>query len=307
MTPEMGVDFEGAELHQRLPREVLLALDGLEQRLEISLAETAAAFALDDFVEQRGAVFHRLGEDLQHVAFVVAIHQDAELLQARRWARRSCRCALPGRRSRCRARAETRRPASRSVATVSMMLSVAMAMCCTPGPLIELQILFDLRFALALGRLVDRKLHALVAVRHHLRHQRRIFRADVVVVEVLVHAEAHHVAIEIHPAVHLAPADVAHHVVDILQAHGARHRDRRRRPPRSPAGRRRGNCAARRSCGWCRRKRRSTEMRTSPCSSCSVSGSRTLRAPRSVVSRQADSASSTHSAMSWTPSPCSRM
>ena len=60
---------------------LLLALDGLEQRLEISLAETAAALALDHLVEQRGTVFHRAREDLQHVAFVVAIHQDAELLQ----------------------------------------------------------------------------------------------------------------------------------------------------------------------------------------------------------------------------------
>ena len=59
----------------------LLALDGLEQRLEIALAETAAALALDHFEEQRRPVLHRAGEDLQHVAFVVAVHQDAEFLQ----------------------------------------------------------------------------------------------------------------------------------------------------------------------------------------------------------------------------------
>ncbi len=122
------------------------------------------------------------------------------------------------------------------------------------GTAVELQILLDLRLALALGRLVDGELHALVAVRHHLRHQRRIFRGDVLVVEVLEHAEAHHVAIEIHPAVHLAPAHVAHHVVDVLA--GPRAAPPRRRPPRprSPAERRRCNCAARRKCGWCRRR-----------------------------------------------------
>ena len=67
--------------YQRLPRALLLALDGFKQRLEVALAEAAAAFALDDLEEQRGAVFDGPGEDLQHVAFVVAIDEDAQLLQ----------------------------------------------------------------------------------------------------------------------------------------------------------------------------------------------------------------------------------
>src|SRR5450755_2434088 len=39
----------------------------------------------------------------------------------------------------------------------------------------------------------------------------------------LIELEAHHVAIKSHPGVHLAPADVADHVVDILQPHRPRH------------------------------------------------------------------------------------
>src|SRR5579875_2754809 len=59
----------------------LLALDGFKQCLEVALAEAAAALALDDLVEERGAVFDGAGKDLEHVAFVIAVDQDAELFQ----------------------------------------------------------------------------------------------------------------------------------------------------------------------------------------------------------------------------------
>ena len=90
-------------------------------------------------------------------------------------------------------------------------------------PTVEIQVLFDLRLTLPFGRLIDRKLYALVAVGHYLGHQRRVLRTDVFVVEVLIQPEAHHIAIEIHPGVHGAPADIAHHMIDVLQAHGPRH------------------------------------------------------------------------------------
>jgi 2-keto-4-pentenoate hydratase/2-oxohepta-3-ene-1,7-dioic acid hydratase in catechol pathway len=60
---------------------LLGALDGLEQRLEVADAEAGRAVALDDLVEHRRAVLDRLGEDLQQVALVVAVDEDAELLQ----------------------------------------------------------------------------------------------------------------------------------------------------------------------------------------------------------------------------------
>src|SRR5690348_2743135 len=59
----------------------LLALDRLEQRLEVAVAEAARAVALDDLEEHRGAVADRLREDLQQVALVVAVDQDALLAQ----------------------------------------------------------------------------------------------------------------------------------------------------------------------------------------------------------------------------------
>src|ERR1041384_3250391 len=56
----------------------LLFLDRHEQRLEITLAEALAALALEYLVENGRPVLDRFGKDLQQVALVVAVHQDAE-------------------------------------------------------------------------------------------------------------------------------------------------------------------------------------------------------------------------------------
>src|SRR5438046_5432441 len=57
---------------------LLLLLDRLDERLEVPLPETLRAFALDDLVEQRRSVLHRLAEDLKQIAFVVAIDENAQ-------------------------------------------------------------------------------------------------------------------------------------------------------------------------------------------------------------------------------------
>src|SRR5690606_15808630 len=57
----------------------LLALDGLEEGPEVPLAETAAALPLDQLEEQRRTVLHRAREQLQQVALLVAVDEDAEL------------------------------------------------------------------------------------------------------------------------------------------------------------------------------------------------------------------------------------
>src|SRR5438094_7069536 len=59
----------------------LLAFDRLEQRLEVALAETARPVPLDDLEEQRRPIGHRLRENLQHVALIVAVDEDAQLGQ----------------------------------------------------------------------------------------------------------------------------------------------------------------------------------------------------------------------------------
>src|SRR5688572_28858012 len=60
---------------------LLLALDGLEQRLEVADAKATRSMALDDLEEEGRPVLHRLGEDLEEVALLVAIGLDAKLLE----------------------------------------------------------------------------------------------------------------------------------------------------------------------------------------------------------------------------------
>ncbi len=71
-------DFE----RLKISASPLFFFDRNEQRFEISFAEAFAAFALENFVENGRAVFDRFGEDLQQIAFVVAVNEDAEFLQA---------------------------------------------------------------------------------------------------------------------------------------------------------------------------------------------------------------------------------
>src|SRR5215470_4842171 len=57
----------------------LLALDGLEQRLEVALAESVGAVPLDKFEEHGRPVLYRLGEDLQQIAVLVAVGKYPQL------------------------------------------------------------------------------------------------------------------------------------------------------------------------------------------------------------------------------------
>src|SRR5207344_2203130 len=64
-----------------VPTALLLALDGLEERLEVALAEPLRAVAFDQLEEHRRPVLHRLGEDLQQIAVLVPVGEDAQLPQ----------------------------------------------------------------------------------------------------------------------------------------------------------------------------------------------------------------------------------
>src|SRR5947208_12248235 len=59
----------------------LFALNGFEQRFEIAFSETLSAFALNNLEKECRAIFHRFGENLKQITFVIAIDQDAEALQ----------------------------------------------------------------------------------------------------------------------------------------------------------------------------------------------------------------------------------
>src|SRR5207249_12131929 len=65
----------------KIPSEGLLAFDRLEQRFEVPGSEAAGAAALDDLEEERGPVLDGAGEDLEQIALVVAVHEDAQALE----------------------------------------------------------------------------------------------------------------------------------------------------------------------------------------------------------------------------------
>src|ERR1700722_16330855 len=72
-----GLSFASLEI----AAQCLFSFDGFEERLEVALAEAAAALTLDDLVEDGGTVFYRASEDLKHIAFVVAIDEDAKFFE----------------------------------------------------------------------------------------------------------------------------------------------------------------------------------------------------------------------------------
>ena len=83
---------------------------------------------------------------------------------------------------------------------------------------VEIEILFHLRFLFAFGRFIDRELHKAIPVAHDLAHERGVFRRNVLIVEGQDVAETHHILIKFHPRIHLVPTDVAHAMIDIEQA-----------------------------------------------------------------------------------------
>src|SRR5208337_4111684 len=67
----------------QIPSPRLLHFDRFKQRLEISFAKSAAALALDDFEEHGRSILYRLRENLQQVAFFVAVYQYTQRAQLR--------------------------------------------------------------------------------------------------------------------------------------------------------------------------------------------------------------------------------
>ncbi len=165
-----------------------------------------------------GRSSHRPGEELQQVAFLVAIDEDAERPDRRRSLRRSRRRAAAARRSSCRARSRNSTPFSRSAPTGALDVGGEQRDVLHAGAAVVVEVLLDLALALARGRLVDRELDRMRVVGHHDAHERAVFGRDVLVVEADVAREAEHAAVPVGPLVHLAELDVADHVVDAQDA-----------------------------------------------------------------------------------------
>src|SRR6185436_15039640 len=73
------VDDKGGRLE--VAAESLLALDCLEERLEVADPEAARAVALDHLEEERRPVLDDLREELEEVSLLVAVDEDAHRAQ----------------------------------------------------------------------------------------------------------------------------------------------------------------------------------------------------------------------------------
>src|SRR5262245_39603555 len=193
--------------------ERLLALDRLEERLEVPESEAARAVALDHLEEERRAVLHDLREQLEQVALLVSVDEDPHRAQVVPVLLDLADALLDdvvvrvGRRDEEHAVLAQRRDRPDDVLGLHGDVLHARAA-------VELEVLLDLALPLPLGGLVDRELDLPGAVRHHLRHERRVLGRDVVVREVRELREAEDARVEVDPLVHTAELDVAHDVVD---------------------------------------------------------------------------------------------
>src|SRR5205085_10253832 len=79
------------------------------------------------------------------------------------------------------------------------------------------QVFIDLRFFLTWGWLVQRELHAVVAVGDDLAHERRILGGNIVTDEFCHVYETHYAVVEVHPTVHLPEFHIAHAVINRLE------------------------------------------------------------------------------------------
>jgi len=170
---------------------------------------------LDELEEHRRAVADRLGEDLQQVAVLVPVHEDAARPQlfdrdpdpADALPQHRVGVVGVGRREELHAPLPQRVNGGEDVRRRQRQVLHARAA-------VVLEVLVDLRLLLADGRLVQRELHAVVAVGDHLAHQRRVLGGDVVADELGQVGEPHDPVVEVHPVVHLAELHIADHMVE---------------------------------------------------------------------------------------------
>ena len=196
-----------------MPRKRLLALDRLEQRLEVALAEGRRAVPLDHLEEDRRPVLRRLREDLEQVAVLVAVDEDLVPLQHLEvlgdLADATGRLLVVRVRRVEEDEAALLHRLDRADDVGRRERDVLHA-----GAAVELEVLLDLALPLAFGRLVDRELDLAAAVRHDLRHERRVLGLDVVVAEMDDVRHPEDLLVELDPVVHLPELDVADDVVE---------------------------------------------------------------------------------------------
>src|SRR5436190_2709773 len=135
----------------------LFSLNRFEQRLEVPVAEPARPVPLDHLEEERRAVLRRLREDLQQIAVIVAVGEDAEplevgvvLVDLADAVRNVVVVRVRGDQE------DHAAPLQRLDRLDDVRRRHGDVL--NARPVVELEVLLDLALALSLGRLVDREL-----------------------------------------------------------------------------------------------------------------------------------------------------
>jgi predicted ATPase/DNA-binding Lrp family transcriptional regulator/DNA-binding CsgD family transcriptional regulator len=235
-SPAAAVSQEPVPREPRLQvaAQFLLALDRLEQGLEVALAEAERTVPLDELEEHGRPVANRLGEDLQQVAVLIPVHEDAALSQ---FPDRDADLADPLPQDRVGVVAvgggeELHAPLGELVHGLANVRG-RQGQVLDAGAPVVLQVLVDLGLALALRWFVERELDPVVAARDDLAHQRGVLGGDVVANELGHVREAHDPVVERDPLVHVAEFHVAH---DMVKGDEGRLRRGARASPRDVAG-----------------------------------------------------------------------
>src|SRR5690606_4925285 len=173
------------------PPEFLFPFYGLEQGLKVTLSKGLCPLSLDDLKEDRGPGLHRFGEDLQQVALVVPVHQDAELLE-RGNVLIDLSHPVPHGLVIGGGDLEELHPTGLEVAYGPNDVIGGHGYMLHPLPFIEIEVFLHLGFFLALGGFIDGEFDPAVAIAHDLAHQGGVFGGNVVVVKGEDVLEAHH-------------------------------------------------------------------------------------------------------------------
>src|SRR5215212_743642 len=211
--PREGLSAKSSEV----PAQGLLALDRLEERLEVALAERRRAVPLDHLEEDRRPVLGGLGEDLEQVPVLVAVGKDAQPLQVGVVLGYLPDPLLDLFVVRLRRVEEDDTALLQRLDGADDVLALHRDVL-HARPVVELEVLLDLALPLALRGLVDRELDLPAPVRHHLGHQSGVLGLDLVVAEMNDVRHPEDALVEANPDVHPTELDIADDVVECDQA-----------------------------------------------------------------------------------------
>src|SRR5690606_34734226 len=174
----------------------LLALNRFKQRLEVSFAKRLRSVAFDYLKEHGRAILNWFRENLQKVAFCIAVDEIILAFQLFKILLNRADAVEYIFVICLRYVEEFHPPASKFLHGIHSVVGGDGNVLYTGSP-IEFQVLLDLGFLFPFSRFVDGEFYIPVSIADNFRHQRAVFRRDVLVVDRDKQLEPHHTFIEV--------------------------------------------------------------------------------------------------------------